>query len=444
MKSFKSWISEIESAKQDKKLKKLFNDYFERLVDLNQKYGMFEYLDEVNFHDQVSKIEHIVGPNTKKLYGIPVGIKDIINTEDLPTSMGSELWKDFRPGNNARVVDLIKNEAGIIAGKTVTAEFAVHHLEFGRVINPLDNERIVGTSSSGSAVAVASGAVPIALGTQTAGSIMRPASYCGVFGFKPTFGAIDRTGILKTTDTFDQVGIIGCDLNAIYAGFSSLIRINKDYPFSKKYSENWEDFKNSSVKPRVKFLESEFRAYLEFDQDCIEKFENIKRIIKNDTTMSTFESLLNLDLNIIHPLHDLIYNKSLSYYFKNEFENKELISEKISEMISEGEKISSEDYIEATKLQSDLTKMMNEEFKNFDFILIPTTAGVAPREYEAEKRDSSLIWSFFGLPAITLPIRNSNMNQLPFGLQVITHKYNDFALIQFSNTLVKMLNKAIL
>jgi Asp-tRNA(Asn)/Glu-tRNA(Gln) amidotransferase A subunit family amidase len=444
MKSFKSWVSEIESAKQHNKLKKLFSDYFERLFDLNQKYGMFEYLDETNFHDQVSKIENIGDSDTKKLYGIPVGIKDIINTEDLPTSMGSEVWRNFRPGNNARVVDLIKNEAGIVAGKTVTAEFAVHYLEFGRVINPLDNERIVGTSSSGSAVAVASGAVPIALGTQTAGSIMRPSSYCGVFGFKPTFGAIDRTGILKTTDTFDQVGIIGCDLNAIYAGFSSLLRINKDYPFSKKYSENWEDFKNNRTKPRVKFLESEFRAYLEFDQDCIKTFERVKNIIKNDTTMSIFETHFNLDLNRIHPLHDLIYNKSLSYYFKNEFESRELISEKISEMISEGERISSEDYIEATKLQSDMTKIINEEFENFDFVLIPTTAGVAPREGELEKRDSSLIWSFFGLPAITLPIRNSNINYLPFGLQVITRKYNDFALIQFSNTLVKILNKAIL
>jgi Asp-tRNA(Asn)/Glu-tRNA(Gln) amidotransferase A subunit family amidase len=443
MKSFKSWVSEIESAKQDNKLKKLFSDYFERLVDLNQKYAMFEYLDETNFHDQVSKIENIGDPNTKKLYGIPVGIKDIINTEDLPTSMGSQIWRDFRPGNNARVVDLIKNEAGIVAGKTVTAEFAVHHLQFGRVINPLDKERIVGTSSSGSAVAVASGAVPIALGTQTAGSIMRPASYCGVFGFKPTFGAIDRTGILKTTDTLDQVGIIGCDLNAVYAGFSSLLRINRDYPYSKKYSENWIDFKNNRNKPRVKFLESEFNAYLQFDQDCKETFEEIKTTIKNDTKISTVENLFDLDLNRVHPLHEIIYNKSLSYYFSNEFKNRDLISENISKMMSKGDSISSEDYIEALKLQSDFIKIINEEFENFDFVLIPTTAGVAPREDEVEKEDSSILWSFFGLPALTLPVRNSNSINLPFGLQVISRKYNDFALIQFSNTLVKILDRAI-
>jgi Asp-tRNA(Asn)/Glu-tRNA(Gln) amidotransferase A subunit family amidase len=111
--------------------------------------------------------------------------------------------------------------------------------------------------------------------------------------------------------------------------------------------------------------------------------------------------------------------------------------------MSKGDSISSEDYIEALKLQSDFIKIINEEFENFDFVLIPTTAGVAPREDEVEKEDSSILWSFFGLPALTLPVRNSNSINLPFGLQVISRKYNDFALIQFSNTLVKILDRAI-
>ena len=121
------------------------------------------------------------------LAGVPVGVKDVFNTLDLPTEMGSPLWRGFTPGNDARSVFGLRRRDAVIAGKTVTAEFAVHTP--GPTTNPHDPTRMPGTSSSGSAAAVAAGMVPVALGTQTAGSIVRPASYCGVFGFKPSFGA---------------------------------------------------------------------------------------------------------------------------------------------------------------------------------------------------------------------------------------------------------------
>ena len=124
--------------------------------------------------------------------------------------MGSTLWQNFTPGNNARVIDKLIHNGSVVIGKTVTAEFAVH--ELNKTKNPFDKNRTPGTSSSGSAVAVATGMVPFALGTQTAASIIRPASFCGVWGFKPSFGLVPRTGILKTTDSLDTVGFLTTNL----------------------------------------------------------------------------------------------------------------------------------------------------------------------------------------------------------------------------------------
>ena len=145
--------------------------------------------------------------------GIPFGVKDIFNTSFFPTQMGSPIWKNFTPGNNARVVDSLLLAGGLVAGKTVTAEFAVHALNETR--NPHDLSKTPGTSSSGSAAAVATGMVPFALASQTAGSIIRPASFCGVWGMKPSFGMIPRTGVLKTTDSLDTIGFVAAHAKSL-------------------------------------------------------------------------------------------------------------------------------------------------------------------------------------------------------------------------------------
>ena len=160
---------------------------------------------------------------------VPFGVKDIFNTIDLKTEMGSETWKDHNAGNDARVVSVLRHQGYTPIGKTVTAEFAVHHLN--KTKNPHSIDKTPGTSSSGSAVAVATGMVPFALGTQTAGSIIRPASFCGVWGMKPSFGLIPRTGSLKTTDSLDTIGFLssyGTDMREIL----NLLRVKgPNYPF---------------------------------------------------------------------------------------------------------------------------------------------------------------------------------------------------------------------
>ena len=170
------------------------------------------------------------GTAPRALEALPVGVKDIFNTADFPTQMGSPLWEGFTPGNDARVLYDMKRLGAIVPGKTVTAEFAVHSL--GKTLNPHAPDRTPGTSSSGSAVAVATGMVPVALGTQTAGSIIRPASFCGVWGCKPSFGLVPRTGMLKTTDSLDSVGFFVNHAADLLPVFDAIRVHGRNFPLS--------------------------------------------------------------------------------------------------------------------------------------------------------------------------------------------------------------------
>ena len=191
----------------------LAEDCINRILRFNPEFHAWVSFDADSLRRRASEAKTSLTSKKplRALEGIPVGVKDVFNTTEFPTEMGSEIWQGFTPGNDARVVYYLKNAGGLIAGKTVTAEFAVHALN--ETLNPHDITVTPGTSSSGSAVAVSLGMVPVALGTQTGASIIRPASFCGVYGYKPSFGLLPRTGSLKTTDSLDTVGVFVANPN---------------------------------------------------------------------------------------------------------------------------------------------------------------------------------------------------------------------------------------
>ncbi len=167
-----------------------------------------------------------------QLDGIPFGVKDIFNTKEFKTEMGSKIWKNFQPGNNARVVDTLEANGAIAVGKTITAEYAVHKLNETK--NPYNLSKTPGTSSSGSATAVCTGDVPFTLASQTAGSIIRPASFCGVWGMKPSFGLIARTGVLKTNDTLDTIGFMTSNIYNLNIILENIRLKGLNYPLIHK------------------------------------------------------------------------------------------------------------------------------------------------------------------------------------------------------------------
>ena len=155
-----------------------------------------------------------------QLCGLPVGVKDLIDTADLPTAYGSPIHRGHRPSRDAECVRRLRDAGAIVLGKTVTTEFAVYSP--GKTRNPRDASRTPGGSSSGSAAAVADAMVPVALGSQTAGSIIRPASYCGVIGYKPTFDRVHFDGV-PLAQSFDTVGLLAADLNVLATAASAVV-----------------------------------------------------------------------------------------------------------------------------------------------------------------------------------------------------------------------------
>lgn len=398
----------------------------ENVKEFDSKYFAFECFDESILMQQAKNTEIRLknNQNIRPLEAIPVGIKDIYNTKEFKTQMGSPLWKDFTPGNDARVVHYVKEAGGIIPGKTVTAEFAVHTLN--QTLNPHDITKTPGTSSSGSAVAVALGMVPAALGTQTAGSIVRPASFCGVYGCKPSFGLLPRTAMLKTTDSLDSLGFFTSKVEDLKTMFDVVRVHGANFPFSyKALNDKSRQNKPDSRPWKIAFVKT-YTWNDAFDYAKKSITEYVNKLASNKNIEIT-EIELPTEMEQSHLVHETIYNKTLSYYFKNEYANAELVSPIMKELIEEGLKTSVEEYHKSLETQNHLCKIMDDVLSEYDAIISLSTAGEAPDRNVLENRDPALIWTLNHLPVVSVPMFKSP-NGLPFGFQLVSRKYNDYLL----------------
>lgn len=423
-------ITKIKS--KEISLRNLIKSHLDHIKKIEPKILAWSYFDENLALKQLADIEKKISEGkVGMLYGIPVGVKDTFNTYDMPTEMGSSIWKNYTPGNDARVVFRLRQEDAIIPGKTVTAEFAVH--AEGKTLNPHDPEYSPGTSSSGSAAAVASYMVPLALGTQTGGSTIRPASYNGIYGMKPTFGLIPRTGMLKTTDTLDTVGFFSRTINDLKLMFETIRVKGHNYPFVEKYLEdkNRQNKKDQSWK--IAFVKTHVWKYAkDYVKDSVLSF---KDNISKDKKINVEEIDLTDNLKDVHDIHTTIYDKTLSYYFNKEYsEHMNQLSPVLQKIISRGNKISLEQYKETLEKQNEISQEMDNFFKEYDIILINSTSSEAPKKGVIEDPDTCLIWTFCGLPAINLPVFKTK-NNMPFGAQIVARKYNDYLLLNFAEFL---------
>jgi len=421
----KKEISPIEIAQQCIDRIKLYND----------KYKVWVCYDEENLLQQAKDISDRIdaGEEIRNLEGIPVGIKDIFNTNHFPTQMGSPLWKDFMAGNDARVIYYLKEKGATIPGKTDTAEFAVHAI--GNCLNPHDITRTPGTSSSGSAVSVSLGMVPAAIGTQTAGSIVRPASFCGVYGCKPSFGLIPRTGMLKTTDSLDTIGFFTSKYEDLQTIFETIRVHGSNYPLSDIALKDESRQNKPSNRPwRVAFVKTQTweNAYDYAKEKILEFVEKLKKI--QDVEIEEVE--LPKETDRAHKVHETIYDKTLSYYFNEELQNPELISPVMNKIFIRGRKITVEDYHKSLREQEEISYSMEKFFENYDVLISLSTAGEAPLREETEKPDPSLIWTLTHLPVVCAPVFTSP-GGLPFGVQFAARKYNDKLLFRFTDHLLK-------
>lgn len=431
-------IKQIISYLKEKKLTAMdiAESCIERTEKLNDIYKVWVCFDKDLLLKNAELSQQRIDRDEKirVLESIPVGVKDIFNTFEFPTQMGSPLWKGFTPGNDARVVYYLKSAGALIPGKTDTAEFAVHAI--GNCLNPHDTTRTPGTSSSGSSVAVALGMVPAAIGTQTAGSIARPASFCGVYGCKPSFGFIPRTGMLKTTDSLDTIGFFTSKYSDLITMFEVLRVHGSNYPISHNaLNDQLRQNKNPGKPWRIGFVKTHvWDEAFDYAKKSIEDFVNK---LGESPGIEIHDAELPDILKKSHEIHQTIYDKTLSYYFQEEFKRPENISEIMNEIFERGNKISQQKYLNALNEQENLINVTDEYFKNYDILISLSTAGEAPLRDETERPDPSLIWTLVHLPVVCAPVFSSPAG-LPFGIQFAARKYNDYLLFRFTDLLHEM------
>jgi len=321
----------------------------------------------------------------------------------------------------------------VVPGKTVTAEFAVHAP--GPTENPHRAGHCPGTSSSGSAASVAAYMVPVALGTQTAGSIIRPASYCGVFGFKPSFGLVPRTALLKTTDSLDTVGWFARNVEDLKLMFEIVRAKGADYPLSDAALSDATRQKRLGGRP--------WRIALVHGPNWGEAENYVKAEL--DAFASRIDAETNVQVDLVeapamlaeaHDVHRTIYDRALAYYFKEEFQRHTLVSSNIYEIIERGNRVGIDHYQAALARQRQIALAMERLFlSGYDAVLDIATGGSALKGLDTiDRPDHALIWTLCGLPAVSIPVA-SGPEGMPLGLQLVARRYNDLLLLELLNWL---------
>lgn len=410
-------------------------DCLEQIANVEPLIDAWVYLDPRQVMLEAERLDKNSTNPISPLNSIPVGIKDIFNTRDMPTQMGSPIWKDFEPGNDARVVHYLKMAESLIVGKTVTAEFAVHAP--GPTKNPHNTAHSPGTSSSGSAAAVAARMVPVAIGTQTAGSIIRPSSYCGIFGFKPSFGLIPRTGVLKTTDTLDTIGVMARCVQDISTTFDTIRVKGRDFPISENILNN-SSRQNKKVDAPWRLALVKGPKWNDAESYAQKELLSFANILPKSGRIVIEEIELPGLFDQAHSIHSTIYDRTLAYYFKREFNQHTLVSDNIYEIIERGNQISVDQYRDALHLQEQLYSIFDGILTKFDALIGLSTGGEALRGLDSVDRpDNCLIWTLCGAPSISIPAF-LGPNALPFGVQLVGRRYGDFKLLKLAQELEEM------
>jgi Asp-tRNA(Asn)/Glu-tRNA(Gln) amidotransferase A subunit family amidase len=367
-------------------------------------------LSEARGRDEARDKGACLGP----LHGIPFAVKDILDTADLPTDYGSPIYENHRPRADAACVARLRAAGAVVLGKTVTCEFA--GFAPGPTRNPHDLAHTPGGSSSGSAAAVADFMVPVGLGTQTGGSILRPASYCGVIGYKPTFGTISRAGLKLASDTLDTIGLLGRSIDDI-ALFADVLASRQPLPVEPLAPRRiglcrtflWEKASPES-RQAVESAAERLGAHVDvIDLDLPETFHDI------------------VDMRAV--IDDYERARTLAYEWQH---HKDLFSPHMIATVERGLAIPATHYIDALRAAAAARAQLASLFADVDLILTPCATGEATRGLESTG-DSTFqgLWTLLQVPTIGLPT-HLGPNGLPVGIQLVTPLYEDVRLFRFA------------
>lgn len=341
-------------------------------------------------------------PRRGLLHGLPIAVKDIIDTCDLPTAYGSRVYAGNVPRADASCVAVLRDAGAIVAGKTVTTEFA--YFTPGTTANPADPAHTPGGSSSGSAAAVADCMVPLALGTQTAGSVTRPASYCGVFGFKPTYGRMNLTGIKPFSPSLDTLGFFSRSIDDVellrcaLAGdaYRPLEGPTKPPRIGLWRSAQWSSANAASQRALIDAAQALARDAQLAD---LGERDVAPGLIEAQKTVMAFEA-----------------SRSLAHEYRA---HRDALSPQLRELIATGLAIAYADYVAAHRCANAARDALEPLLAQYDALITASAPGEAPRGLAATGDPLfSRAWTLVGVPTISIPAYTGDSG-LPVGVQVI-------------------------
>lgn len=431
--SLADWQERLSTGALD--VEKTLQDHLQFVRAADEKVQAFIALDDQAVLSQALDLVNLKnrGESPGALYGVPVGLKDIIDTEDLPTCHGSPIYEGRYAIADATVARRIREAGGVVLGKTATTEFATFHPAKTR--NPHNLDHTPGGSSSGSAAAVAAGFVPVAVGTQTNGSVIRPASFCGVYGFKPSYGLVPRTGIFDQSYSLDQVGFFAKNLQdlatiaQVVSGDDGLDPacaglaphrfvdlLKQDPPVAPKFcfvKTPWWD----QVSAEAQEAYQAFLDLFEGQIDVLALPEVVTKAVSWHSTVNEAELAAGLSREWLH--------------------HRDQLSQPMQARLAKAHQIPAVDYLLAKARIPHVSTAFEEFFEKYDAILCPAALGSAPQGLESTGNPiMQTVWTFGGLPCVNLPFLSDEQG-LPIGVQAVGAFRQDGRLLRSLRWLVK-------
>lgn len=368
------------------------------------------------------------------LHGVPLGVKDIFDTFDMPTQYGTPLHKDRRPREDAFAVERLRSQGAIMLGKTSTTELATYAPGVTKTRNPHNPEHTPGGSSSGSAAAVAAGHVPAALGTQTNGSVIRPASFCGVWGYKPSFGAISRTGVLRQAPALDQVGVLAATLqDAGLVAQQMMVHDSRDSAMRPRAAPDLQAAAGElpPVTPLMAFVKTP--VWDQAESETQEAFAELSQALGEAVT----EIALPESFAHIHTMHKTVMEAEIARNYHRDYERgADQLSDSLRGQIERGREVRAVDYIRSAESIGALAAIADEILNDYDAFLTPAAPGTAPHGLDDTGSAAfCTIWTYLGMPALSIPLMTGS-NGLPMGVQLVAARGDDARLFRMANWLV--------
>jgi Asp-tRNA(Asn)/Glu-tRNA(Gln) amidotransferase A subunit family amidase len=395
----------------------------ERIAEREPAVLAWEYLDPEQVIAQARRLDR--GGRSGPLIGVPFGIKDIIDTCDMPTGYGSPIYAGHRPRRDAACVAIGRKAGGVVMGKTVTTEFAVNYP--GKTRHPRDATRTPGGSSSGSAAAVADCMVPLALGTQTTGSTIKPGSFCGVFAYRPTFGEIRCSGVMESAAS--------CDTVTMYARTVEDIALHRDV----LVGADLEPVAEPTAPPRIGFVRTpQWPRLASYTQELLE--DAARRLARAGARVE--DAKLPVEFEGAEEAHRMISCREFALNFTRETEHhwNELSEDLRNGKIKTGMACSFERYRAAQNVAARCRRRLAEVIAGYDVLLAPAAVGEAPVGMGTGDSSLASSWSLMHVPTMNVPVF-SGPSGLPVGAQVIAARSEDRKLFAAARWIYRELTK---